>query len=38
MTPIDTFSKEWNRQVAEEEAKLGGIRVGPLQAVGDVGF
>ena len=37
MVPVDMFSEDWNRLAAEEEAKLGGIRIGPLKPLGTSG-
>lgn len=34
MTNIDIFGEKWNRQATEMEAKLGGIRIGPLKPPG----
>jgi hypothetical protein len=34
MTNIDIFSNEWNRQATNEETARGGIRMGPVKALG----
>lgn len=34
MANANIFSEEWNREATEAEAKLGGIRIGPLTPLG----
>jgi len=34
MTNTDFFDKEWSQKAADEEMKLGGIRIGPTQPLG----